>query len=176
VNAFRGLDGCAAARRAVHVSLDAELMDAGLRRMLDEHLERCAACRDFAAEMRTIQDGLRSLPEIPLSGDALEHVWERTVRSRRSPLRPRLWMPAAAAALVIVALAGMWLRNGSAPPGPTDAEIAQAAHQARMVFGITSRVLHRTEHAAFDEVLSDDVSGALRRMPVQWGASRRSGS
>jgi predicted anti-sigma-YlaC factor YlaD len=176
MSALRGLDGCAAARRAIHVSLDAELMEAGVRQMLDEHLERCAACRDFAAEMRTIQDGLHSLPEIRLPDQVLEQVWKRTVRSRRSALRPRLWMPAAAAALIIVALAGLWLRNGSTPRGPTEAEIEQAAQQARMVLGITSRALHRTEQAAFDEVLSEEVSGALRRMPVQWGASRRSGS
>jgi len=176
MSALRGLDGCAAARRAIHVSLDAELMDATIRQMLDEHLKCCAACRDFAAEMQTIQEGLHSLPEIRLPDQALERVWERTVRSRRSALRPRLWMPAAAAALVIVALAGLWLRNGSTPQGPTEAEIEQAAQQARVVLGITSRALHRTERAAFDEVLSEEVSGALRRMPIQWGASRRSGS
>ena len=174
MNAFRGLDGCAAARRAIHVSLDAELMDAGLRQMLDEHLARCAGCRDFAVEMRTIQDGLRSLPEIRLPDEVLERMWKRTIR--RSGLRPRLWMPAAAAALLLVALAGSWLRNGSPPAGPTEAEIAQATQQARRVLGITSWALQRTEQAAFEEVLSEEVSGALRRMPVQWGASRRSGS
>ncbi len=72
---------CAAAREAVHVSLDAELMDAGLRQRLEAHLEGCAACREFASEMRAIQGGLRSLPELKLPDDVLERVWDRTTRA-----------------------------------------------------------------------------------------------
>ena len=90
---------CAAAREAVHVSLDAELMDAGLRQPLETHLAECAACREFASEMRMIQGGLRGLPELKLPDEVLERVWDRTTRASRK--RPWSLVPLATMAFGI---------------------------------------------------------------------------
>jgi predicted anti-sigma-YlaC factor YlaD len=171
--------GCAGAREAIHVSLDADLMDAGLKRRLEAHVAGCASCRAFASEMRAIQEGLRNLGELRMPDDVLEEVWVRTTRSRRAPARAWRLRLAAAAAVLVVVMAGLWLRNGSAPTEPTDAELAQAAREARMVLQLTSRALRRAERAAVRDVLTDEVSRALRRVPVQWpehSAARRRGS
>jgi len=47
------------------------------------------------------------------------------------------------------------------------------------VLQLTSRALRRTERAAVQKVLTDEVSQALRRVPISWpepGAAQRSGS
>jgi anti-sigma factor RsiW len=155
-------------------------MDAGSKQQLEAHLAGCAACREFASEMRVIQDGLRSLPELTLPDDVLDEVWNLTTRARRAPVRVRRWhLAAAAAAVLVMVLAGIWLRNGSAPTGPSEAELAQAAREARMVLELTSRALRRTERAVVRDVMTDEVSRALRRVPVQWperSAAQRRGS
>lgn len=179
MSATHGEFGCTEAREAIHVSLDADLMDAGLKRRLEVHIASCTSCREFAAELGAIQEGLRSLPELPMPDDALEQVWDRTTRSRRASARAWRRNLTAAAAVIVIALAGLWLRNGSAPPGPTDAELEQAARDARMVLQLTSRALRRTEQAAVGDVLTDEVSQALRRVPIQWperSAAQRRGS
>jgi hypothetical protein len=179
MTATHGEFGCAEAREAIHLSIDADLMDAGLKRSLETHVSSCADCREFAAEMRAIQGGLRALPELRMPDEALERVWDRTTRSRHASARTWRRNLAAAAAVIVIALAGLWLRNGSAPPGPTDAELEQAARDARMVLQLTSRALRRTERAAVRDVLTDEVSQALRRVPIQWpdrSAAQRRGS
>jgi hypothetical protein len=171
--------GCTEAREAIHVSLDTDLMDAGLKRHLEVHVSSCTSCRAFASEMRAIQNGLRNLGELRMPDDALEDVWDRTTRLQRAPARAWRRNLAAAAAVVVIVLAGLWLRNGSAPTGPTDAELEQAAQEARMVLELTSRALRRTEQAAVRDVLTDEVSQALRRVPIQWparSAAQRRGS
>jgi anti-sigma factor RsiW len=171
--------GCTEAREAIHVSLDADLMDAGLKQRLDAHLSSCTNCRAFASEMHSIQEGLRNLPELRMPDEALEEVWDRTTRSQRAPVRTWRRHLAAAAAVIVIVMTGLWLRNGSAPTGPTEAEIEQAAREARMVLQLTSRALRRTEQAAVRDVLTEEVSQALRRVPVQWperSAAQRRGS
>jgi predicted anti-sigma-YlaC factor YlaD len=171
-----GLD-CLEAREAVHVSLDAELTDADLKRRLVDHLARCASCREFDSEVRAVQVGLRSLPESKLPDPVLEEVWNRTTRSRRA--HPWYYAAAAAAAVVVMVLGGLWLRNGTEPRELSEPELQRATREARMVLQLTSQALRRTERAAVDDVLNDGVSQALRRMPVQWtgrGAAQRGGS
>jgi len=176
VSPSKGDFGCNQAREAVHVSLDAELMDAGLQQCLEQHLASCEACRAFADEMRSVQEELRSLPELKLPDEVLEEVWEHTTRSRPKRAWLRRWnVAAAAAALFLVVLAGVWLRNGSPPAGPTDAELERAAMEARLVLGLTSRALQRSGEAARREVLTNEVSPALRRVPIQWHGQRAGG-
>jgi anti-sigma factor RsiW len=171
---------CSEAREAIHASLDADLMDAVQRRDLEAHLARCAPCREHAAELRRVQDALRSLPELELPEEALERVWQRTTRSSRLPFRPRLRdLVASAAAVLLVAVVGLWLYEGSAPPGPTDAELERAAREARLVLGVASRALQRSEEVAIRDVLAEEVSPALRRAPIRWpepSAGERRGS
>jgi len=160
---------CAGAREAVHATLDTELVEAGLKQRLELHLSGCTACREFAEELRAIQGGLQSLPELELPDEVLQRVWDRTTRARRahSWARPRNFA-AAAAAVVVLVLGGLWIQREPVPAGPTEAEMRQAAGEARMVLQLTSRALRKTEVAAFRDVLTDEVSEALRRAPIRW--------
>jgi len=104
--------GCAEAREVVHLSLDAEIMDAGPKQRLEAHLSCCESCREFTAELRAIQGGLRSLPELKLPDEVLERVWDRTTHARATHRKNWRRNLAAAAAVVVIVLSGLWLRNG----------------------------------------------------------------
>ena len=59
--------------------------------------------------------------------------------------------------------------------------ISEYARQASILnVSLTSEALQRTKAAAVDEVLTDEVSPALRRIPIEWpdsqGDSARRGS
>lgn len=174
---------CVEAREAVHATLDAEPLDAALKQRLEAHLASCSACREFAEELRAAQRELRALPELELPQAALEEVWERTSRAGRAG-ESAPWgryLPAAAAAAAVVLFGGLWLLRPPArePAGPTEAELRRAAIEARMVLRIASDALRKSERAAFREVLTDEVSEALRRAPIRWperSAAERRGS
>jgi len=163
-----------------------ELMDgpvAAVRRAtLDEHLARCADCREVRQGLDTVRTALRALPVIPLPPDALDEVWARTFdagpdESRVTAWRPRLAAIAAiAASLLLVVLAVQW--SSQLPPQPTvriakavepGAErIDQARQEARRVLEITAVALARSEQAAFEQVLGGEVFPAIRRIGIQW--------
>jgi predicted anti-sigma-YlaC factor YlaD len=153
-------------RDAIHATLDADLIEAGVPARLSAHVDGCASCREFAAEMRAIQRALRALPAEQLPDAALEEVWRRTVR-RRAWTRPRV-LAASAAAIVVIALAGLRLGPEPAPAGPSEEELQHASREARMVLRLASGALRRTEQAAFKTVLAGEVSSALRRVPIRW--------
>jgi predicted anti-sigma-YlaC factor YlaD len=161
---------CSSARRTIHRVLDGEAVSAAERRMHGDHLARCEACREACADLDRIARALRALPAESMPAAVLEAVWERTVRAHR---RSR-WAGAAriAASLALVAaLAGLWSRDRQR--GPTDAELAHARAQARLVFGLAGRAIDRTEQAAIGAVLGRKVSGALDRLPVDWPEHER---
>jgi hypothetical protein len=163
-----------------------ELMDgpvAAVRRAtLDEHLARCADCREVRQGLDTVRTALRALPEIPLPGDALDEVWARTVDAGPADARGVAWRPrlaaiaAVAASLLLVALAVRW--SSRLPPQPTVRSVTavepgaerleQARREARQVLGITAAALARSEQAAFGRVLGDEVSPAIRRIGIHW--------
>ncbi len=161
--------GCAEARRAIQVALDADLMEAGERQHMEAHLAECADCREHDSEMRAIQHALRSLSPLELPDQALQEVWARTTRARQRTWGPS-WrnLAAVAAAALIVAVVGFMQWDGQVSGVPTDEELRRAASDARVVLGLTSRALRRTEQVAFRDVLADEVSGALRRVPIEW--------
>ena len=171
---------CAEAREAVHTMLDDGLVEAGQKQRLEMHLSGCSVCRDFAEELGAIQGGLQSLPELQLPDEMLQRVWDRTTRA--GPARSWVWsrnVAAAAAAVVVLVLGGLWIQREPVPAGPTEAQLRQAAIEARLVLQLTSRALRKTEAAAFRDVLTDEVSEALRRAPIRWpeqSAAERRGS
>ena len=125
--------------------------------------------------MRRIQGGLRSLPELKLPDEVLEQVWARTTSARRT--RP-WYYAAAAAAIVVTVLGGVWLQQNGTDPQPTEAELRQAALEARLVLGLTSRALREGGQKAVDRVLAGEVSEALQKVPIRWPKENveRSGS
>ena len=166
---------CTDAEALIHRLLDGDLMDATQRTRLDEHVDDCAACRAAQAELRMVQDGLRALVETPLADEALQRVWRRTSRGGLRIFRD--WgldwrMAAAAASIALLAWVGVTTWRPQ-PTGPTDAEIAQAAQDARMVFQLTSRALETTGQVAIREVLTEQISPALQRVPLRWPGSTR---
>ena len=166
-----GLDwGCKVARRSIHRRLEGEPFEDHEQHRLEQHLLSCAGCREADEELRGIQTGLRALPQPALPDDVLQRVLNRTVRAERKRTLRRWGLDwrLAAAAVVTVAVIGLW--SAIAPPerGPTDAELAQAAADARMVLGLTASALNKVERTARRDVLGGQVSGALRRVPIDW--------
>ena len=171
---------CARARELIHQVLDGDLMEAAVRAEIDGHLETCTACREFRGELSLIQQGLRGLPVTPLPDDGLEQVWDRTIRSRKV-IRLRGWgfdWRFAAAAAVIFLAAFLGIQTWNAPPRspePSRTELTRAAREMRLVLSLTSGALHKTGTVAVKNILADEVSPALRRVPVRWPAGAADG-
>ena len=72
-----------------HRVLDNDLMDAADLQGMQAHLAVCSECAEKAAQLREMQDLLRGMAEQPMPDDAVEEVWERTVRSPVARTRPR---------------------------------------------------------------------------------------
>ena len=172
---------CAEAREVMQELMDGPV--AAVRRAtLDEHLARCADCREVRQGLDTVRAALRALPEIPLPGDALDDVWARTVDAGPEDSRVAAWRPrlaafaAVAASLLVVVLAVQW--SSQLPPQPTvriakavepGAErIEQARQEAKRVLEITAVALARSEQVAFERVLGGEISPAIRRIGIQW--------
>jgi predicted anti-sigma-YlaC factor YlaD len=130
------------------------------------HLATCAACREFANDLEALSLALRTLPLVPLPKDALDTVWQKTVRGPRGASTPAagFWRLAAAAVLV-TAFSTATLYFVFTPvrsPEPSSVEVARATAQAEMVFGYTARALAATRSAAADRVLASKVAPAVR--------------
>jgi anti-sigma factor RsiW len=170
----RGMS-CDTARELIHRLLDGELMDAVRREELEEHLDSCADCRRAREELGALQSALRALPQQQFPDAALGEVWERTTRRSpgRSARRSRWldWRPAAAAAVLALALYAAW-NTGGVRSEPTAEEVARAAEETRMVLGLTARALRDARQAAVKDVLADEVSPALRKVPIRWPGER----
>jgi anti-sigma factor RsiW len=167
---------CEQAIERIHQILDGDLMDAAQRQELESHLSNCDGCRKADAELRTIQQALSALPADELPEDALEQVWTRTTKARLKPAYH--WSIAAAAAVLVLALLGLWQIGAPGVAEPTQAELDRAADEARMVLGLTAQALRKTEQAVFKSVLTDEVSPALKSVPIKWpgaAAGRRKG-
>jgi anti-sigma factor RsiW len=147
---------CEVARRSIHRRLDGEALGDGERRQLDRHLDSCAECRESDEDLRAILGGLRAIPQQTMPDGALQEVFDRTVRADRAGRKRTLrrwgvdWRMAAAA-VVTAGVIGIWFAfypPAPRPAEPTQAELAQAAEDARMVLGLTAQ--------------------ALRRVPIRW--------
>ena len=167
--------GCERARLALDRRFDGESQPAEELRGLTAHLEACAACRRLEAELAEVRRRLRAMPPQRFPDEALEAVWARTSRPALGAASRTRWLYAAAAAVVAgmavtaIGLGGLWSRPGT--PGPSDAELRRAAAESRLVLQLTAQAMRRTERVAVRDVLGGDVSGALRRVPIDWPAA-----
>ena len=160
------MNPCDRIRRGIQERLDGPV-DADLARIVDEHVRACAACRAYDEGLRDAVGALRDLPPVSLPADALEAVWDRTIRSPRSAarFRPRLAYAWAAAAVLTAALLPALFRP--VRTGPSAPELARARDDARYVLALTARTLRRTEQAG-DRVVSAEVARAFRKIPIRW--------
>jgi hypothetical protein len=170
---------CDRAREIGHALLDGDLMQAARRQAFDTHVRGCSSCREWWDDLATMQRGLRELPQPGFPDSALEELWAATSRGPAAAA-PRFrfdWRPLAAAAALTLALLGLSGlselprdRSTTAPQAlHTEQEIAQATEQARLVFQLTARAINKAERTAVREIV-DEVSPALRRMPLRWSA------
>lgn len=173
---------CRNARRAVQEQLDGPI-DATAGAELERHLGECTQCREYRIDLQALQRSLRELPELTFPDDALEQVWDRTIRAddpagtTRHSVSPRVWL-AAAAVLTITALLVVWntINAPTSPPGGVAArysqeELEQAALQTRQVLELTAQVLNRSRNTA-GRVLADEISPALQRVPIHWHSAK----
>jgi len=167
---------CARALDSIHRRLDGDPLDRASVEWLETHMSECTECSAAKVELGQVQQALQSLTTVPLADEALEEVWERTTRAARKRLRFD-WRVAAAAAVLTVVFIGMW--QVIQPPvqqtavvtpeeTPSPEELARATAEARLALNVVASALHRSETAAFDEVLGERVSPALRKMPIRW--------
>jgi anti-sigma factor RsiW len=163
----RGMN-CEEARERIHQDLDGDLMAAESRQALDAHLDGCPDCRQADAELRALQQALSAIPAVPLPDEALDEVRQRTTAPDRTRSRWLDWRAAAAAAVLALAIYGSWTAVGPvAEPEPTEQEVAEAAEQARRVLALTGQALRGAKQTAFNDVLADEVSPALQRIPTR---------
>lgn len=166
---------CEVARRAIHRRLDGEPLAEADARDLAAHLQRCGACGEFDSDLRAIQSGLREIPLAALPDAALQSVLDRTLSSRHAQtLRFGLDWRLAAAAVVTVAVIGLWQSLYPPAPRPSDVELERAAVETRAVLRLTARALRRAERTATRDVLAGEVSPALRRVPINWPSAEPS--
>lgn len=146
-------------RALIHRSLDGEALDADERR----RLERLLRSDPEARALHEMQAALRRLPTERFPDTALQQVLRRTSRRRR--LHAAGW---AAAALLLLAIGLPALRELTVPPTPeySAEEIAEAERQLAQVFGFTSETIGRSTLGETLEVFRDEVSPALRRLPL----------
>ena len=157
------MNACDVGRERVHALFD-EADDGPVPDSLQSHFATCAGCRELYEELTILRAALRARPLPSMPDDALEAVWQRTVRTPRSRWLDGRRRAAVAAVLVTgVSVSTLWLlRSTSVPSGPTPAEIARAEAQADLVFAYTARALAATRSAATRSVVGSKISPAVR--------------
>lgn len=156
------MNACDVGRERVHAFFD-EAPDGPVPDGLQAHFATCAGCRELHEELTILRAALRARPLPPMPDEALDAVWERTVRAPRAHWLDTRRRAAVAAVLVTgVSLSTLWLLTTSAPPGPTAAEIARAEAQADLVLAYTARAFAATRTATTRSVVGSKISPAVR--------------
>ena len=127
---------CDIARERLHDQIDGTL-DPVMARDLERHLETCAPCRGFAADLAAIADAAAALEPI----EAPEHVWLQVAGAWRrehhdersaAPITERKYTFSgfqllAAAAVLTVAVGGGWIAwNATGTTSDPDATVASS--------------------------------------------------
>ena len=185
-------DDCRSARRALLARGDGDLpaAEAGA---LARHLAACASCRARAASLDAAIAALRGLPPaLPFPADALESVWDRTLRAAPAegapvvrladraadggvasvapPPRATSWRLALAAAALLAAVLGPWLAfrarddgRFAGPPGPAPAAVAAALTPEERRAAAELRLVLQLTDRALQRSQRAAVDGVLRR-------------
>jgi predicted anti-sigma-YlaC factor YlaD len=168
------MSSCAEIRRTIQEAMDGPIA-AERQAAATSHLRACAECREYQEGLEIVRNALRALPSIPLPDDALDLVWERTIRNvarlpKRRSLRAIPWLAAAAAVLVTVLSLPALFRPLTRPYTPAD--LSQAAREARSALALAGNALRKSRHVAVTEVLAGEVSPAMRKIPIRWSPSK----
>ncbi|MDQ4058707.1 MAG: zf-HC2 domain-containing protein, partial [Actinomycetota bacterium] len=106
-------DTCEALRVDISARLDGELDEARARE-LDEHLEACAACRDYEGRMRSVRRAMRVRSAEPVP-DLTAAIMQRVEGQRARVARRRDWGTGARVAAVAAAVAALLVFATSVP-------------------------------------------------------------
>ena len=95
-----------------------EEMPSPWKEKMEIHLTECSVCREKYANLRRIQELLTEKADEKPEQTAKDRIWQKLSNKRRYRPQTRLWqrrisipLPAAAG-LVLVIIAGLWLRGG----------------------------------------------------------------
>lgn len=158
--------GCEQTQVWIQDRIDGRLVDGAGLEAMERHLASCADCRRFRTEMTEIHEGLASLPELEFPEDALEEVWDRTIRKQAAGNRGNWRWIAAAAAILLVALAGSLFGPWNDEPEYSPTEVARATVEARAALGLVGKALQRSEDATMRRVLGGKVTPALEKITI----------
>lgn len=147
------------------------------------HLESCAHCQAFEADMRTIRDAFEQIPVRPMPDEALESVLDQTVRaeqaeanSQRARSKIYIW-GAVAAGVLIAATVFLWKSvplNEKPAETYSAAEVEEASNHLLWALGITHQALEKSKGAAGTEIREIDRS--LQKLPFRLPISRKAES
>jgi len=119
---------CSRWHRLIALEVGGDLESRHSRR-LEDHIEGCAACRELAVELRSQREDLLRLDREAADGVTLgsvRHAVMADLAERRRPLFPLpvggVRLLVAGAAMVILVVAAVVLRQGRVPPQPRVAE------------------------------------------------------
>ena len=116
---------CAEFEEQIALFVENDLSDAEVTGV-EQHLESCAECREFAAELRESQAMVKGLRREPIDdavfADVRAHVIRHVSNVRPAPLWPKY---AIAATLLVMLTAAAWWRTRPAIPAGVPAESAQ---------------------------------------------------
>jgi anti-sigma factor RsiW len=134
-------------------------LDAGRRAQIEEHMQTCPACREFAGGQQAVWQALEAWEPAPVSMDfdrRLYHRIERQVSWWSRLMRPfdplfRHAVPIAAAAGVVI-MAGLLMERPAAKP-------AAPAEQSAQVETLQP---DQVEHAVDDMVMLRDFNSLVR--------------
>jgi predicted anti-sigma-YlaC factor YlaD len=171
------MNACDTMNERIHELFDGD-DPAAVPAEIAEHLAACAGCRVTYDDLLVLRGILRNAPARPLPADALDAMWNATVRARPARNGTPVWIRAAVAACVATALIATTyvLTRPDRVAGPSAAELARAEAQADLVLAYAARALDATREAAAERVLAGKVSPAVRGTSPSSNSDRRNGS
>jgi anti-sigma factor RsiW len=109
---------CVEFEERIALFVENDLSDAEVT-AVDRHLESCAQCREFAAELRASQAMLKGLRREPIDDAAFADVRSQVIRRVSNARTAHMWPKYAIAAtlLVMLAAAALWKTRPASPVG-----------------------------------------------------------
>ncbi|MEN8007528.1 MAG: zf-HC2 domain-containing protein [Candidatus Krumholzibacteriota bacterium] len=142
-------------------------LDPAERKLVQDHLNRCADCRAELAREMNLRATLGSLPRATAPAGLAERILEDPApaaehrSSRRTGRRRLAAMGLAAAGLAAVLLLPV-LHTGPAPEQTwTDQEIAAARQEVLYTLALTAKVIDRTQRDTVIEIFADKLPHAI---------------
>jgi putative zinc finger protein len=131
---------CSHARRLFGAYWDDEITQAE-REWLEGHFTTCARCHTAYEEQAKTLEALSRLPRVEAAPDLAERVLARARRAQtaadRFPVGSLVWVPATAAAVAVLLIAGTvvgpWLATNSRGARPSQTQVASTVREPELI-------------------------------------------